>query len=234
MNLLLILPSALYVLLKIISAKFPAREAAWMTRGRSKNSARADALTRSSGSEAVRCEVATARKRACAMKKKHLRSSLLQYSQRLLLRETADSFSEKSGESIRKIHADLVFLQEVQGEHEGHRASVKDWPENSQFEFLADEDLAALCLWKKCRLRRRPSRQRDSEQISDSCFRKISTFRRIASKAGDCFTSRSRSLTRNIQFTGSVFILDFAKAIADIKCGGSASESSRMCLIASR
>ena len=45
----------------------------------------------------------------------------------------------KIRESIRKIHADLVFLQEVQGEHEGHRASVKDWPATSQFEFLADE-----------------------------------------------------------------------------------------------
>lgn len=42
-------------------------------------------------------------------------------------------------EAIRRVHADLVFLQEVLGEHEEHRRSVKDWPESSQFEFLADE-----------------------------------------------------------------------------------------------
>jgi endonuclease/exonuclease/phosphatase family metal-dependent hydrolase len=45
----------------------------------------------------------------------------------------------KIRESIRLVHADLVFLQEVQGEHEVHRTSVKDWPKASQFEFLADE-----------------------------------------------------------------------------------------------
>ena len=34
--------------------------------------------------------------------------------------------------------ADLLFLQEMQGEHQGHEKSVADWPEQSQFEFIAD------------------------------------------------------------------------------------------------
>lgn len=42
-------------------------------------------------------------------------------------------------EAIREVHADLVFLQEVLGEHQGWKHRVLDWPEQSQFEFLADE-----------------------------------------------------------------------------------------------
>jgi endonuclease/exonuclease/phosphatase family metal-dependent hydrolase len=42
-------------------------------------------------------------------------------------------------EAIRETHADLVLLQEVQGEHEEHRKRVSNWPLQTQFEFLADE-----------------------------------------------------------------------------------------------
>lgn len=42
-------------------------------------------------------------------------------------------------DAIREIHADLVFLQEVLGEHQGWKHRVLDWPEESQFEFLAAE-----------------------------------------------------------------------------------------------
>ena len=42
-------------------------------------------------------------------------------------------------ESIKTIQADVVFLQEVIGEHETHSAKVKNWPTNSQFEYLADQ-----------------------------------------------------------------------------------------------
>lgn len=41
-------------------------------------------------------------------------------------------------ESIEKVHADLVFLQEVLGRHDQHGSRVRDWPNVSQFEFLAD------------------------------------------------------------------------------------------------
>ncbi len=41
-------------------------------------------------------------------------------------------------EAIRHVHADIVFLQEVLGNHDGHRRRVPDWPEGSQFELLAD------------------------------------------------------------------------------------------------
>ncbi|MDR3608362.1 MAG: endonuclease/exonuclease/phosphatase family protein [Oligoflexia bacterium] len=42
-------------------------------------------------------------------------------------------------EAIRGTHADIVLLQEVQGEHEKRKKRVADWPLQSQFEFLADE-----------------------------------------------------------------------------------------------
>lgn len=43
-------------------------------------------------------------------------------------------------ESIELVHADLVFLQEVQGhrERKGGRRRERDWPRGSQFEFIAD------------------------------------------------------------------------------------------------
>jgi endonuclease/exonuclease/phosphatase family metal-dependent hydrolase len=41
-------------------------------------------------------------------------------------------------EAIRSVSADLVFLQEVQGEHEGHRPKWALWPEMPHYEFLAD------------------------------------------------------------------------------------------------
>jgi endonuclease/exonuclease/phosphatase family metal-dependent hydrolase len=42
-------------------------------------------------------------------------------------------------ELLRQQDVDLVFLQEVQGEHRGHAASIVDWPASTQFEFLADQ-----------------------------------------------------------------------------------------------
>lgn len=42
-------------------------------------------------------------------------------------------------DAIRRVHADMVFLQEVLGEHEVHRRKYKEWPASSQFEFLAEE-----------------------------------------------------------------------------------------------
>jgi endonuclease/exonuclease/phosphatase family metal-dependent hydrolase len=45
----------------------------------------------------------------------------------------------KIRESLHLVHPDLVFLQEVLGHHEGHRRNVKDWPDQPQFEFLADQ-----------------------------------------------------------------------------------------------
>jgi endonuclease/exonuclease/phosphatase family metal-dependent hydrolase len=41
-------------------------------------------------------------------------------------------------EAVRKVGADLVFLQEVLGEHAAHSRRVADWPEAGQYEFLAD------------------------------------------------------------------------------------------------
>jgi endonuclease/exonuclease/phosphatase family metal-dependent hydrolase len=40
-------------------------------------------------------------------------------------------------ERIRAVHADIVFLQEVQGDHTGHQKRIKEWP-GPQLEYLAD------------------------------------------------------------------------------------------------
>ena len=41
-------------------------------------------------------------------------------------------------EAVRSTGADLVFLQEVLGEHGKHASRYEDWPATSQYEFLAD------------------------------------------------------------------------------------------------
>ncbi|HEX4924033.1 MAG TPA: endonuclease/exonuclease/phosphatase family protein [Bdellovibrionales bacterium] len=45
---------------------------------------------------------------------------------------------EAMREAIELVHADLVLLQEVQGDHSEKKTKVKNWPSVSQFEFLAD------------------------------------------------------------------------------------------------
>lgn len=41
-------------------------------------------------------------------------------------------------EAVRSTGADLVFLQEVLGEHDRHASRFANWPQMSQYEFLAD------------------------------------------------------------------------------------------------
>ena len=41
-------------------------------------------------------------------------------------------------EHLRALNADLVFLQEVQGVHLRHARRLSNWPEQPQYEFLAD------------------------------------------------------------------------------------------------
>lgn len=41
-------------------------------------------------------------------------------------------------DAIRAVSADLVFLQEVHGEHAGHAMRRSGWPDRPQYEFLAD------------------------------------------------------------------------------------------------
>lgn len=41
-------------------------------------------------------------------------------------------------EAIRAVGADVVFLQEVLGAHAGHARRYRDWPDQPQYEFLAD------------------------------------------------------------------------------------------------
>lgn len=52
------------------------------------------------------------------------------FNRRLVLHELRDA--------IRAVGADLVFLQEVVGEHSGHASRHERWPAVPQYEFLAD------------------------------------------------------------------------------------------------
>jgi endonuclease/exonuclease/phosphatase family metal-dependent hydrolase len=52
------------------------------------------------------------------------------FNRRFILHELRDA--------IRSVAADLVFLQEVQGAHEGHAPRWKNWPTTPHYEFLAD------------------------------------------------------------------------------------------------
>ncbi|MBK9160482.1 MAG: endonuclease/exonuclease/phosphatase family protein [Nitrosomonadales bacterium] len=40
---------------------------------------------------------------------------------------------------LRELGADIVFLQEVQGEHTGHAARYHDYPDGAQHEFIAEQ-----------------------------------------------------------------------------------------------
>ena len=40
--------------------------------------------------------------------------------------------------ALSQTGADVVFLQEAQGQHDNHARRLHDWPEDTQFEFLAD------------------------------------------------------------------------------------------------
>jgi endonuclease/exonuclease/phosphatase family metal-dependent hydrolase len=42
-------------------------------------------------------------------------------------------------DAVRSVAADVVFLQEVQGEHVKHPAKFLNWPEAPHYEFLADD-----------------------------------------------------------------------------------------------
>lgn len=41
-------------------------------------------------------------------------------------------------DQLRTLDVDMALLQEVQGEHQWHSQRIRNWPDTSQFEFLAD------------------------------------------------------------------------------------------------
>src|SRR5437899_3267602 len=53
-----------------------------------------------------------------------------QFNRRLMIHELR--------ERLRSLGADIVFLQEVLGQHRRHAARFEDWPAEPQYEFLAD------------------------------------------------------------------------------------------------
>lgn len=52
--------------------------------------------------------------------------------------------------AICDVGADLVFLQEVLGQHDVHAQNVEEWPSESQFEFLAEEVWPHFAYGKNC------------------------------------------------------------------------------------
>ncbi len=42
-------------------------------------------------------------------------------------------------EQLRLLNPDIVFLQEVQGKHSGHAETHKNWPDEAQYDFLAQD-----------------------------------------------------------------------------------------------
>src|SRR5690606_38718968 len=42
-------------------------------------------------------------------------------------------------EGLRAADVDIVFLQEIQGQHVMHESKIEDWPAESQFEYMADQ-----------------------------------------------------------------------------------------------
>ena len=41
-------------------------------------------------------------------------------------------------DELRLADVDIVFLQEIQGQHVLHKSKMIDWPNESQFEYMAD------------------------------------------------------------------------------------------------
>jgi endonuclease/exonuclease/phosphatase family metal-dependent hydrolase len=54
-----------------------------------------------------------------------------QFNRRMMVHELRDR--------LRSVNADIIFLQEVQGEHERHARRFHHWPDRPQYEFLADQ-----------------------------------------------------------------------------------------------
>src|SRR6267154_189262 len=54
-----------------------------------------------------------------------------QFNRRMMIHELRDH--------LQLLGADIIFLQEVQGLHSRHAARFEDWPDEPQYEFLADQ-----------------------------------------------------------------------------------------------
>ena len=61
----------------------------------------------------------------------NIHKGMSQFNRRMMVHELRDE--------LRGIGADIVFLQEVQGEHRRHARRFHNWPAAPQHEFLADE-----------------------------------------------------------------------------------------------
>ena len=53
-------------------------------------------------------------------------------------------------ERLRELDADIVFLQEVQGEHNRHAGNFANYPEGAQHEFIADRRWSFSAYGKNC------------------------------------------------------------------------------------
>ena len=50
-----------------------------------------------------------------------------------------DFVLHKIRDRLHTVNVDVIFLQEIHGEHQQHEINIKEWPDVSQFEYLADQ-----------------------------------------------------------------------------------------------
>jgi endonuclease/exonuclease/phosphatase family metal-dependent hydrolase len=61
----------------------------------------------------------------------NIHKGLTQFNRRMMVHELRDT--------LRLLDVDIVFLQEVLGEHQQHASRFQNWPAEPQYEFLADQ-----------------------------------------------------------------------------------------------
>ena len=89
------------------------------------------------------------------------------------------------------LDADILFLQEVVGEHERHAARHVDWPVKPQHEFIADSVWQEVAYGKNAVYRARPPRQRGAVALPDRRPREPGHLGASVRKPRACCTARS-------------------------------------------
>ena len=105
-----------------------------------------------------------------------------QFNQRLVIHELR--------ERLRELDADIVFLQEVQGEHLQHPQRHTDYPSVPQHEFLADEFWAHHAYGMNA-VYENGHHGNAILVVFPSCRVRTRMFPRTVTRAGVCCTARS-------------------------------------------
>jgi endonuclease/exonuclease/phosphatase family metal-dependent hydrolase len=131
-------------------------------------------------------------------------------------------------EAIRSVSADVVFLQEVLGEHARHAQKHLNWPDGPQYEFLADTLWPQFRLWPQRGVSARPPRQRAAVEIPDRAPREprhLHPWQRGARPAA----LRARAARHGGKYTRSACTWACSNRIAGNSCPCSATSSRPKC-----